>query len=157
MEVSAGTADAAVIDLLMAGAMIGEGTNYANLTYTVNLNTAQGLESEEYGVGFLMEPKEMTSPRGTAPTSVTKKSWRVLIKPVFKAVTTVRNSVELKKESMESLERRRVRAVYRRGGGLCHQLRVLFLGDLPGRHPGCPRRAAGGRAGAGHDEAADFL
>lgn len=52
MEVSAGTADAAVIDLLMAGAMIGEGTNYANLTYTVNLNTAQGLESEEYGVGF---------------------------------------------------------------------------------------------------------
>ncbi len=52
MEVSAGTADAAVIDLLMAGAMIGEGTNYANLTYTVNLNTAQGLKSEEYGVGF---------------------------------------------------------------------------------------------------------
>ena len=50
--VAAGTADAAVIDLLMAGAMIGEGTNYANLTYTVNLNTAQGLESEEYGVGF---------------------------------------------------------------------------------------------------------
>ena len=36
----------------MAGAMIGEGTNYENLTYTVNLNTAQGLESEEYGVGF---------------------------------------------------------------------------------------------------------
>ncbi|MCI9120490.1 MAG: transporter substrate-binding domain-containing protein [Oscillibacter sp.] len=52
MEVSAGTADAAVIDLLMAGAMIGEGTNYANLTHTVNLNAAQGLESEEYGVGF---------------------------------------------------------------------------------------------------------
>ena len=52
MEVSAGTADAAVIDLLMAGAMIGEGTNYANLTYTMNLNTVQGLESEEYGVGF---------------------------------------------------------------------------------------------------------
>ena len=52
MEVSAGTADAAVIDLLMAGAMIGEGTNYENLTYTMNLNTVQGLESEEYGVGF---------------------------------------------------------------------------------------------------------
>lgn len=52
MEVSAGTADAAVIDLLMAGAMIGEGTSYANLTHTVNLNAAQGLESEEYGVGF---------------------------------------------------------------------------------------------------------
>ena len=52
MEVSAGTADAAVIDLLMAGAMIGEGTNYENRTYTMNLNTVQGLESEEYGVGF---------------------------------------------------------------------------------------------------------
>lgn len=52
LEVSAGTADAAVIDLLMAGAMIGEGTSYADLTYTLNLNDAQGLPSEEYGVGF---------------------------------------------------------------------------------------------------------
>ena len=52
MEVSAGTSDAAVIDLLMAGAMIGEGTSYADLTYTLNLNEAQGLESEQYGVGF---------------------------------------------------------------------------------------------------------
>ena len=52
MEVAAGTSDAAVIDLLMAGAMIGEGTSYADLTYTMNLNEAQGLESEEYGVGF---------------------------------------------------------------------------------------------------------
>ncbi|HIX63347.1 MAG TPA: transporter substrate-binding domain-containing protein [Candidatus Mediterraneibacter colneyensis] len=46
MEVDAGTSDAAVIDLLMAAAMIGEGTSYADLTYTVSLN------SEEYGVGF---------------------------------------------------------------------------------------------------------
>lgn len=46
MEVAAGTSDAAVIDSLMAGAMIGEGTGYENLTYTVGLN------SEEYGVGF---------------------------------------------------------------------------------------------------------
>ena len=46
MEVEAGTADAAVIDLLMAGAMIGEGTSYTDLTYTVELT------SEEYGVGF---------------------------------------------------------------------------------------------------------
>jgi len=52
MEVAAGYADAAVIDLLMAGAMIGEGTSYADLTYTMNLNELQGLESEEYGVGF---------------------------------------------------------------------------------------------------------
>ena len=46
MEVAGGTADAAVIDALMAGAMVGEGTNYANLTYSLSLN------SEEYGVGF---------------------------------------------------------------------------------------------------------
>jgi len=46
MEVAAGTSDAAVIDSLMAAAMVGEGTGYANLTYTVGLN------SEEYGAGF---------------------------------------------------------------------------------------------------------
>ena len=46
MEVAAGTSDAAVIDSLMAGAMVGEGTGYENLTYTIGLN------SEEYGVGF---------------------------------------------------------------------------------------------------------
>lgn len=46
LEVASGTSDAAVIDLLMAAAMVGEGTGYDNLTYTVSLN------SEEYGVGF---------------------------------------------------------------------------------------------------------
>jgi polar amino acid transport system substrate-binding protein len=46
MEVAAGTSEASIIDLLMAGAMIGEGTSYADLTYTVGLN------EEEYGVGF---------------------------------------------------------------------------------------------------------
>ena len=45
MEVAAGTSDAAIIDLLMAGAMIGEGTSYPNLTYT------DSLTEEEYGVG----------------------------------------------------------------------------------------------------------
>ena len=34
MEVASGTSDAAIIDLLMAGAMIGEGTSYPDLTYT---------------------------------------------------------------------------------------------------------------------------
>lgn len=46
MEVANGTCDAAIIDSLMAAAMIGEGTSYANMTYTIGLN------SEEYGVGF---------------------------------------------------------------------------------------------------------
>lgn len=46
MEVASGTSDGAVIDSLMAAAMVGEGTGYADLTYTVSLN------SEEYGVGF---------------------------------------------------------------------------------------------------------
>ena len=39
MEVAAGTSDAAVIDLLMAGAMVGKGTGYENLTHTVELTT----------------------------------------------------------------------------------------------------------------------
>ena len=46
MEVAAGTSDAAIIDLLMAQAMTGEGTGYADLAYGFKLN------SEEYGVGF---------------------------------------------------------------------------------------------------------
>ena len=33
MEVKSGTSDAAIIDLLMAGAMIGEGTSYPDLKY----------------------------------------------------------------------------------------------------------------------------
>ncbi len=47
MEVAAGTSDAAIIDSLMAAAMVGEGTSYENLTYTVSLGGG-----EEYGVGF---------------------------------------------------------------------------------------------------------
>ena len=46
MEVAAGTSDAAIIDSLMAGAMVGEGTGYTQLTTTAKLTT------EEYGVGF---------------------------------------------------------------------------------------------------------
>ena len=45
MEVAAGTSDACVIDMLMAIAMLGEGTDYADLTYTVTLT------DEEYGIG----------------------------------------------------------------------------------------------------------
>ena len=45
MEVSSGTSDACIVDLLMAGAMIGEGTSYPDLTFTVRL------AEEEYGVG----------------------------------------------------------------------------------------------------------
>ena len=52
MEVASGTTDAAVIDVLMAAAMTGEGTSYDTLSYSLNLNEAQGLESEQYGVGF---------------------------------------------------------------------------------------------------------
>lgn len=45
MEVASGTSDGAIIDLLMAGAMIGEGTSYPDLIHTDELTT------EEYGVG----------------------------------------------------------------------------------------------------------
>ena len=46
MEVAAGTSDACVIDITMANAMTGEGTNYADLTSGISLT------SEEYGVAF---------------------------------------------------------------------------------------------------------
>ena len=46
MEVAAGTADACIIDSLMAGAMVGEGPSYPDLVATVGLN------EELYGVGF---------------------------------------------------------------------------------------------------------
>ena len=46
MEVASGSCDAAIIDILMAQAMVGAGTGYEQLAYTVSLN------SEEYGVGF---------------------------------------------------------------------------------------------------------
>lgn len=45
MEVASGTSDAAIIDLLMAGAMIGEGTSYPDMIHTDELT------KEEYGVG----------------------------------------------------------------------------------------------------------
>lgn len=46
MEVAAGTAEACIIDALMAGAMVGEGTSYPDLAATIGLN------EELYGVGF---------------------------------------------------------------------------------------------------------
>ena len=46
MEVAAGTSDACVIDITRANAMTGEGTSYADLTYSV------ALTEEEYGVSF---------------------------------------------------------------------------------------------------------
>ena len=46
MEVAAGTSEACVIDITMANAMTGEGTNYADLAAGISLT------SEEYGVAF---------------------------------------------------------------------------------------------------------
>lgn len=46
LEVASGTCDVAIIDSLMAAAMVGEGTSYENLIYTT------GLSDEKYGVGF---------------------------------------------------------------------------------------------------------
>ena len=45
MEVAAGTSDACVVDLLMAGSAIGKGTDYTSLTEVVQLT------EEFYGVG----------------------------------------------------------------------------------------------------------
>ena len=52
MEVAAGTSDAAVIDVLMAAEMTGEGTSYGDLVYDLNLNDIRAEASEFYGVGF---------------------------------------------------------------------------------------------------------
>ena len=46
LEVASGASDACIIDQLMAGAMIGEGTSYPDLVLV------EGLNAEEYGVGF---------------------------------------------------------------------------------------------------------
>lgn len=46
LEVKSGAADACIIDITMANAMTGEGTSYAELGYSVEL------ETEEYGISF---------------------------------------------------------------------------------------------------------
>jgi len=46
MEVKAGTADAAVLDLTLAKAMIGPGTNYSDLVIVDRLAV------EDYGIAF---------------------------------------------------------------------------------------------------------
>jgi len=46
LEVASGASEACIIDQLMAGAMIGEGTSYPDLVMV------EGLNEEEYGVGF---------------------------------------------------------------------------------------------------------
>ena len=46
MEVAAGTSDACIIDITMANAMTGDGTNYDSLGYKLSLS------EEEYGVSF---------------------------------------------------------------------------------------------------------
>jgi polar amino acid transport system substrate-binding protein len=48
LEVKAGTSDAAVLDYVMAKAMVGEGTDYADLQIVEGLELAV----EEYGIGF---------------------------------------------------------------------------------------------------------
>lgn len=48
MEVKAGTSDAAVLDYVLAAAMVGEGTDYAELCMVDGVE----LSVEEYGIGF---------------------------------------------------------------------------------------------------------
>lgn len=48
LEVKSGTADAAVVDSVMAEAMVGEGTDYSDLMIVEGVTLAE----EEYGIGF---------------------------------------------------------------------------------------------------------
>ena len=51
MEIKAGTADAAVLDVVMASAMVGEGTDYADLMIVDGVELAV----EEYAIGFRVD------------------------------------------------------------------------------------------------------
>ena len=75
MEVASKSSDAAVIDSLMAGAMIGEGTGYADLTYTIGLN------SEEYGVGF-RKGSDLAAALNDYFTTSLEVVWRRLQRPM---------------------------------------------------------------------------
>ena len=68
MEVASGTSDAAIIDLLMAGAMIGEGTSYPDLTYTDRLT------EEEYGIFTTGEDSDVSyiQQKGTLVVGITE-------------------------------------------------------------------------------------
>ena len=48
------------------------------------------------GLNFVIEPKEIISPRGSAPSSVTKKSLSVCKKPIFKDWNTTGNCSDIK-------------------------------------------------------------
>lgn len=56
LEVKAGRSDAAVIDLTMAKAMTGDGTDFSGLTYV-----DVGFEGEEYGIGARKEDGDLLS------------------------------------------------------------------------------------------------
>ena len=51
MEIKAGTADAAVLDVVMANAMVGEGTDYDDLMIVDGIELAV----EEYAIGFRLD------------------------------------------------------------------------------------------------------
>ena len=75
MEVASGTSDAAIIDLLMAGAMIGEGTSYPNLKHTDELTT------EEYGVGCRKDRIWLLISIRCLLTLIKTEAWKKLPKP----------------------------------------------------------------------------
>ena len=53
LAVAGGQADACVIDITMAKASTAEGTSYSDLGYKIELTT------EEYGIGFRLDDKEL--------------------------------------------------------------------------------------------------
>ena len=196
MEVAAGTSDACVIDLLMAGAMIGEGTSYPNLTYTVNLNEANGEEDENYVVGF-RKGSDLTEAfnnfykgaykDGVVLSFAQKKRHvcqcntqldgrlcyhRTAFLPDAGIRSAARSAYQLRLDEPHytatrthqnhRLDRPRhtahapdhhhllwpcsgvgtqAAALQRCSAVLCHQLRLLLLGDLPRRHSGYPERS----------------
>ena len=92
MEVAAGTSDACVIDLLMAGAMIGEGTSYPNLVYTLDLNEANGDEPENYVVGFRKD-SDLTAAfnNSTSPLTRTARLKSSQRSTAYRKLSSLRN------------------------------------------------------------------
>ena len=155
MEVAAGTADAAVLDLTLASAMIGEGTDYANLVIKDELNV------EEYGAAF-RKGSDVAAAVDTAfdelkaDAVVCPAAWPFgvtwLHEPVHTAAGRGQNlCVDHPWHAVDAANHRylpwpRSDGLCQSlgfqhqwppaggGGGVCHQLRLLFFRNLPRRY-----------------------
>ena len=87
MEVKSGTSDAAIIDLLMAGAMIGEGTSYPDLVHTTELLSENDVVSSWFFSLVMMKKWIQVSAIFTISRVCSMRSWNInisLVTPTLK-------------------------------------------------------------------------